>query len=100
MAAASIRPDTEFQEQDRTTAAWHYIDICLQDSERDLPPRCQNGNCVTAEIDEYARRLKDGDYDKAESSYRKITFHKEHLERDNAYRRSAARTRASALCRS
>jgi S1/P1 Nuclease len=28
MAAASIRPDTEFHEEDRTTAQWHYIDIC------------------------------------------------------------------------
>jgi hypothetical protein len=30
MAAASIRPDTEFREQERSTAQWHYIDICLQ----------------------------------------------------------------------
>ena len=36
MAAASIRPDTEFRDEDRSTAPWHYIDICLQDSERDL----------------------------------------------------------------
>src|SRR5690348_7157146 len=33
MATASIRPDTEFREEDRATAPWHYIDICLQDSE-------------------------------------------------------------------
>jgi nuclease S1 len=33
MAAASIRPDTEFREEDRATAPWHYIDICLQDTE-------------------------------------------------------------------
>jgi hypothetical protein len=64
MEAASIRPDTEFREQDRTTAPWHYIDICLQDTEQDVRSRCPNGNCVTAKIDEYARRLKDGDYDK------------------------------------
>src|SRR5437588_4867615 len=64
MATASIRPDTEFREQDRATASWHYIDICLQDSQQDLSARCPNGNCVTAKIDEYARRLKDDDYDK------------------------------------
>ena len=57
MEVASIRPDTEFREEDRTTASWHYIDICLQDSKVDLPTRCPNGNCVTAKIDEYARRL-------------------------------------------
>jgi hypothetical protein len=64
MAAASIRPGTEFREEDRATALWHYIDICLQDSERDVPARCLHGNCVTAKIDEYACRLRDRDYDK------------------------------------
>jgi hypothetical protein len=64
MAAASIRPDTEFREEDGSTALWHFIDICLQDSEQDLPERCPHGNCVTAKIDEYARRLRDGNYDK------------------------------------
>jgi len=52
---ASIRPDTEFGEEDRSTAPWHYIDICLQDGERDVPARCTDGNCVTAKIDEHAR---------------------------------------------
>jgi hypothetical protein len=64
MAAASIRPDTESRDEDRTTASWHYIDICLQDSEKDIPARCPQRNCVTAKIDEYARRLRDHDYDK------------------------------------
>jgi hypothetical protein len=63
-AAASIRPDTEFREEDRSTAQWHYIDICLQDTKKDLSARCPHGNCVTAKIDEYARRLHDRDYDK------------------------------------
>jgi hypothetical protein len=36
MAAASIRPDTEFRDEDRSTARWHFIDICLQDKEIDL----------------------------------------------------------------
>jgi hypothetical protein len=57
MAAASIQPDTEFREEDRSTAPWHYIDICLQDKESDLPARCPNGNCVTAKINGYAGRL-------------------------------------------
>jgi hypothetical protein len=64
IAAASIRPDTEFRSEDRSTASWHYIDICLQDNETDLPARCPHGNCVTAKIDEYASRLRDRDYDK------------------------------------
>jgi hypothetical protein len=63
MAAASIRPDTEFREEERSTAPWHYIDICLQGSEKHLPARCPNRNCVTAKIDEYARRLREGNYD-------------------------------------
>jgi hypothetical protein len=64
MAAASIRPDTEFREEDRSTAPRHYIDICLEDKDSVLPARCPQGNCVTAKIDEYARRLKDDDYHK------------------------------------
>ena len=64
MAAASIRPDTEFREEDRSTAS-----VALH---RHLPPGQRNrfagavphGNCVTAKIDEYARRLRDRNYDK------------------------------------
>jgi hypothetical protein len=63
MATASIRPDTEFREN-KATRAWHFIDICLQDKETDLPARCPSGNCVTAKIDEYAKRLHNRDYDK------------------------------------
>ena len=36
MAAASIRPDTEFRDEDEATRPWHYIDICLQDREQDV----------------------------------------------------------------
>jgi hypothetical protein len=36
----------------------------LQDSERDLLAWCPHDNCVTARIDEYARCLRDGNYDK------------------------------------
>jgi hypothetical protein len=63
MAAASVRPDTEFREEDRSTAPWHYIDICLQDRRSDLPARCPEGGCVTAKLDEYANRLKERNYD-------------------------------------
>ncbi|HEY2107583.1 MAG TPA: S1/P1 nuclease [Candidatus Binataceae bacterium] len=63
MAAASILPDTEFR-KDPSTHSWHYVALCLQDRPSDLPARCPGGNCVTAKIDEYARRLKDHDYDK------------------------------------
>jgi hypothetical protein len=63
MEAASIRPDTEFR-ADKTTPPWHYIDLCLQDSQRELPARRPHGNCVTGKIDEYAHRLRVGQFDK------------------------------------
>jgi len=55
MATASIRPDTEFREEDRTTRPWHCIDICLQDTKQDVTSRYPQQNCVTAKIDDYAR---------------------------------------------
>ena len=64
MEAASVRPDSEFREEDRSTAPWHFIDICLQDQRIDVPARCPSGNCVTRKIDEYSRRLKEGSYDR------------------------------------
>ena len=64
MASAAVRPDTEFRPRDRSTAPWHFIDICREDQESDIPARCPNNACVTAKIDEYAKRLKDGNYDK------------------------------------
>jgi len=63
MAAASILPDTEFR-ADPSTHSWHYIALCLQDTRADLAARCPHGNCVTAKIDEYARRLRDRNYDR------------------------------------
>jgi len=62
MAAASIRPDTEFR-ADPKTHPWHYISLCLQDTPADMTMRCPGGACVTAKIDEYAHRLKTGNYD-------------------------------------
>jgi hypothetical protein len=64
MAAVSNRPDNEFRQEDRSTAAWHFIDICMQDNQTELGARCPGGNCVTAKIDEYAWRLRRQDYDK------------------------------------
>jgi hypothetical protein len=64
MESAANLPDTEFRDRDKATAPWHFIDICLQDRPSDIPARCPGGNCVTAKIDEYAKRLKDGKYDR------------------------------------
>jgi S1/P1 Nuclease len=64
MAAASIRPDTEFREEDRSTAPWHFIDICLQDSRSDVPAGYPGGACLTAKIDEFTERLKNGRCDR------------------------------------
>jgi S1/P1 Nuclease/Metal binding domain of Ada len=63
MEAASIRPDWQFRSEYPLTKPWHFIDICLQDRRADIPARCPSGNCVTAKIDEYSKRLKDGNYD-------------------------------------
>ena len=64
MEAASIRPYSEFREEDPSTKPWHFIDICLEDSRSDVPARCPGSNCVTGKIDEYERRLKMGQYDR------------------------------------
>ena len=64
MEVAANRPDNEFREEDKATASWHFIDICLQDRRTDVDERCPGGRCVTAKIDEYAKRLKDGNYDR------------------------------------
>jgi hypothetical protein len=64
MAEASIRPDDpRFREEYPATKSWHFIDICLQDPRVDIARRCPDGNCAAAKIDEYAKRLKDGNYD-------------------------------------
>ncbi|HZC46802.1 MAG TPA: S1/P1 nuclease [Candidatus Acidoferrum sp.] len=64
MEAASIRPDTEFRDEDSRTSRWHFIDICLHDRRADVDARCPGGNCVTAKIDEYTKRLKEKHYDR------------------------------------
>lgn len=55
MAAASTWAD-ETKEQTRT-GEWHYINLALQDSAKDISKRCQEGNCVTARIEIFARQL-------------------------------------------
>ena len=40
-----------------------FIDICLQDQKLTCRPRCPGGTCVTTKIDEYAKRLRAGNYD-------------------------------------
>jgi hypothetical protein len=69
MDAASVRPDSEFREEDRSTAppgtsSIFVCIICLQDQRIDVPARCPGGNCVTGKIDEYSRRLKQESYDR------------------------------------
>ena len=64
MEVASNRPDFEFRDEDKATAPWHFIDICLQDRRTDIPARCPSGNCVTRKIDEYSKRLKEANYDR------------------------------------
>jgi nuclease S1 len=63
MEEVAIRPDSEFRVEDRSTAPWHFIDICLKDQRMDVSARCLHGNCLTAKIDEYSKRLKEGNYD-------------------------------------
>jgi hypothetical protein len=63
MASASVLPDSRFRE-DRRTEPWHFIDICLQDRRADVSARCSGGNCVTGKIEEYSKRLKNGNYDR------------------------------------
>ncbi len=62
MADASTRPDSEFRPRDRSTVPWHFVDLCLQDTEADIPQRCE-GRCVTAKIDEFAARLRARNFD-------------------------------------
>src|SRR5215813_6134976 len=63
MAAAAIRTDTQFRDTNPETKPWHFIDLCLQDQQTDLPARCPDQQCVVAKIDEYAADLRDGHAD-------------------------------------
>jgi hypothetical protein len=54
MAAASTWPD---ESKEPGTADWHYINLALQDSEKDIAKRCPGENCVTARIEIFTRQL-------------------------------------------
>jgi hypothetical protein len=55
MAAASTWPD-ETKEQTKT-GEWHYIDLALRDSKKDLEKRCPGNNCITARIAIFEKQL-------------------------------------------
>jgi hypothetical protein len=55
LAEASIWAD--HAKNEKKTAAWHYIDLALQDRKTDIPKRCENDNCVTARIRLFAAQL-------------------------------------------
>jgi nuclease S1 len=65
MAEAAIRPDDSgFREEYPVTKSWHFIDLCLQNPHADIARECPDGNCATDKIDEYAKRLKEANYDR------------------------------------
>lgn len=55
MVAAATWPD-ETKEQYKT-GEWHYIDLALQDSRKDIKKRCPNDNCLPARIEIFQRQL-------------------------------------------
>lgn len=57
LAAASTWPD-EIKKDRPETNSWHYIDIALQDKKDQIPERCPDQNCVTAQIDLDMAKLK------------------------------------------
>jgi hypothetical protein len=64
MESASTRPDdSRFREEYPATKPWHFIDICLKDQRDEIARECPGGNCVTDKIDDYSKRLKEGNYD-------------------------------------
>ncbi|HKM99226.1 MAG TPA: S1/P1 nuclease [Candidatus Binataceae bacterium] len=64
MADDSILPDWDYRREDPPSAAWHYINLCLQDTESEIPARCVRGQCATAKIGEFTKRLSSGNYDR------------------------------------
>jgi hypothetical protein len=43
MAAASLRPDTEFRDEDRTSVQWHFLDICFKTRKQIYPCDARKG---------------------------------------------------------
>jgi hypothetical protein len=58
MATASTWPD-ETKAQTKT-GEWHYIDLALQDSKKDINKRCPEGNCLPARIEMFEKQLGKG----------------------------------------
>jgi hypothetical protein len=56
LAVASTWAD-EIKRERPETAAWHYINIALQDKKEEMAERCPDQNCVTARIDIYSAQL-------------------------------------------
>jgi hypothetical protein len=63
MATAATLPDDEFRRRDPSTIPWHFINLCLEDSQDKVIARC-SGTCVVSKINEYASRLRQAEYDK------------------------------------
>src|SRR6185437_9726069 len=55
MAVASTWPD-ESKGQTKT-GEWHYIDLALQDSRKDIKKRCPDNNCLPARIEIFRKQL-------------------------------------------
>ena len=56
LAQASLWADI-LKKTETQTASWHFIDIALQDPRSAMPERCQNDDCVTARIRQFAAQL-------------------------------------------
>jgi hypothetical protein len=56
LAVASTWPD-EIKKDRPDTAAWHYVDLTLQDGKDAFAERCADNNCVTARIRQFRLQL-------------------------------------------
>src|SRR5689334_14333973 len=74
MALAAVRPDAEFRNSAPETLAWHYINICRQDTPADEHARCPAGSCLTAKIDQFADNLRFGKKDPKWDSAAQLGF--------------------------
>jgi nuclease S1 len=74
MALAEVRPDAEFRNSAPETLAWHYINICRQDTPADEHARCPAGSCLTAKIDQFADNLRFGKKDPKWDSAAQLGF--------------------------
>ncbi len=74
MARAAGQPDLEFRTSAPETLDWHWINICRQDTRADVPARCPNGACVTAQIDRFVDDLRSGKQDGKWDSAAQLAF--------------------------